>query len=222
MQGLAFFAPTIVRSIYPNKSTIHQQLYTVPPYVVGAFFTVLIPAISYRMDRRQILIVLSAPAMMAGYAMYLASANSQVRYGATFLISSSSFALGPMTNAQVSANVVSDTARTSASGFNGTSTLIIQPITPANERVLVMMGNIGGPIATWSYLEWDGPDYRIGNGLNLATSGSILIIGFLALLWMMRDNRKREGRSFETELGNLSETQVQDLDWRHPGFRWAI
>lgn len=32
-QGLAFFAPTIVRSIYPNKSTITQQLYTV--YVIS-------------------------------------------------------------------------------------------------------------------------------------------------------------------------------------------
>jgi MFS family permease len=35
VQGLAFFAPTIVRTIYPNKSTITQQLFTVPPYVVG-------------------------------------------------------------------------------------------------------------------------------------------------------------------------------------------
>lgn len=42
VQGVAFFTPTIVRTIYPKKSTITQQLFTVPPYIVGAFFTVLV------------------------------------------------------------------------------------------------------------------------------------------------------------------------------------
>ena len=42
VQGVAFFTPTIVRTIYPNKSTVQQQLFTVPPYIVGGFFTVLV------------------------------------------------------------------------------------------------------------------------------------------------------------------------------------
>jgi MFS family permease len=42
VQGLAFFTPTIVRTIFPNKSTVHQQLFTVPPYVVGAVFTLVV------------------------------------------------------------------------------------------------------------------------------------------------------------------------------------
>lgn len=31
VQGLAFFAPTIVKTIYPNASVVSQQLHTVPP-----------------------------------------------------------------------------------------------------------------------------------------------------------------------------------------------
>ncbi|KAJ3520510.1 hypothetical protein NM208_g13679 [Fusarium decemcellulare] len=31
VQGLSFFAPTIIKSIYMDKTTIQQQLYTVPP-----------------------------------------------------------------------------------------------------------------------------------------------------------------------------------------------
>lgn len=150
VQGLAFFAPTIVRTIYPNKSTITQQLFTVPPYVVGfvaflpfplffclqplflqvtisesndctsAFFTVLLPLISWFTDRRQIFMILAAPMVMIGYIMFLASENSTVRYAATFLVATTVFALGPISNAQVSANVVSDTARSSAIGTNGT------------------------------------------------------------------------------------------------------
>jgi sugar phosphate permease len=119
VQGLAFFAPTIVRTIYPTKTTVQQQLYTVPPYVVGAFFTLLFPLIAWRTDRRQIFMILSAPMVMVGYVMFLASTNPQVRYGAAFLVASSAFALGPISNAQVSANVVSDTARSSAIGTNG-------------------------------------------------------------------------------------------------------
>ena len=129
VQGLAFFAPTIVATIYPTKTTIEKQLFTVPPYVVGAFFTLLLPLISWRIDRRQIFITLSAPLVMVGYIMFLASKSPHVRYGATFLIASSAFCLGPMTNAHVSNNVISDTARTSAIGTN------------------VMFGNIGGLIS---------------------------------------------------------------------------
>lgn len=137
VQGLAFFAPTIVKTIYPTASTVTQQLYTVPPYIVGAFFTVLIPLLSWKLDKRQVFMICSGPPVMAGYIMFLASTDNHVRYGATFLITVGAFMLGALTNAQVSANVVSDTARSSAIGTN------------------VMIGNIGGLISTWGFLSWD-------------------------------------------------------------------
>jgi uncharacterized membrane protein YeaQ/YmgE (transglycosylase-associated protein family) len=139
---------------------------------------------------------------MIGYCMFLGSENQHVRYGATFLIASSTFAIGPLSNAQVSANVVSDTARSAAIGMN------------------VMMGNIGGLVAGWTFLPWDAPNYHIGNGLNLATSGTVLIISTLTLLWMVRDNRQKDNRDIDEELSGLSQEQVQDLDWKHPAFRW--
>ncbi|KAJ4287432.1 hypothetical protein N0V88_007705 [Collariella sp. IMI 366227] len=202
VQGLAFFAPTIVRTIYPNKSTITQQLFTVPPYALGAAFTVGLPLISWRFDRRQIILIATTPLVIAGYSMFLGTTNSSVRYAATFLLSSSLFAVGPLANSQVSANVVSDTARSSAIGLN------------------VMMGNIGGLISTWSYLPWDGPNFHIGNGLNLAACCTVLLITTATLFWMKWDNKKREGRSVEEELAGMSQAEIQGLDWKHPGFRW--
>lgn len=83
-----------------------------------------------------------------------------------------------------------------------------------------MFGNIGGLISTWSYLEWDGPNYHIGNGLNLAASSMILIIGLLAWRWMKWDNNKRGKRNAEEELAGMSQKEVSNLDWKHPGFRW--
>lgn len=202
VQGLAFFLPTIVRTIYPKNTVISQQLHTVPPYVVGAFFTILFPFISWKIDRRNILFICSAPLIMCGYIMFLASEVSHVRYGATFLIASGAFSYGALCNAQVSANVVSDTARSSAIGTN------------------VMFGNIGGLIATWSFLPFDAPNYHIGNGLNLGTSSGILLISTLLLLWMKRDNTKRTQRDPDAELAGTTLLEQQDMDYKHPGFRW--
>lgn len=118
VQGLAFFLPTIVSSIYPEYTVIQKQLHSVPPYVVGAFFAVAFPAVSWWLDRRQFLIAMTAPMVMTGYIMFLASELSEVRYAACFLIASSAMVIGSLSNAHISANVVSDTARSSAIGLN--------------------------------------------------------------------------------------------------------
>ncbi|PTB62354.1 MFS general substrate transporter [Trichoderma citrinoviride] len=202
VQGLAFFAPTIVATLFEGSTPVRQQLLTVPPYVVGAFFTVFIPLLSWRLDRRQIFIVASAPMVMVGYAMFLGSAEPKVRYGATFLVASSAFSFGALTNAHVAANVVGDTARSAAIATN------------------VMAANIGGLISSWAFLPFDAPDYHIGNGLNLATSGTILVLGTVMLLWMKRDNKKRGRRDVDAELTGLTQEQIESLDWKHPAFQW--
>jgi len=204
VQGLAFFAPTIVRTIYPKNSVVSQQLYSVPPFVVGAFFTVLLPYLSWKMDKRMVFFIAGAPLIMMGYIMFLASTNPHVRYGATFVVASGAFFFGALCSAHISNNVVSDTARSSAIGTG------------------VMFGNVGGLIATWSFLPFDGPNYRIGNGLNLATSSLTLVLSVLLLVWMVADNKKREKRNVDEELASLTQKQIQDLDWRHPAFRWRL
>ncbi|KGO74106.1 Major facilitator superfamily domain, general substrate transporter [Penicillium italicum] len=196
VQGLGFFAPTIVKTIYPNASVVSQQLHTVPPYVVGAFFTLLFPYLSWRFDNRLFFFIASPPLMM------IASEDSMVRYGATFIIASGAFVLGPLCNANASANVISDTARSSAIGTT------------------VMFGNIGGLISTWSFLPFDGPNYPIGNGLNLATSSTILLLGAGLWAYIIWDNRRRARVDVHGALAGLSQQQIQDLDWRNPVFRW--
>ncbi|OJJ06611.1 hypothetical protein ASPVEDRAFT_45962 [Aspergillus versicolor CBS 583.65] len=206
VQGLAFFAPTIVRTIYPEKSTIQQQLQTVPPYIVGAFSTILVPYLSGRFNKRIGLFICTPILMMVGYIIFLATDNPRARYGATFLIAFGSFPMGVLTTAHASVNVVSDTSRAAAIG------------------TVVMMGNIGGLVATWSFLPFDGPDYPIGNGLNLATGSASLLIAVGMLIWSKWDNRRREavGERGGRRLDGLSARQIEDLEWRHPAFRWLL
>lgn len=203
VQGLAFFLPTIVGDIYPDATTVKKQLYTVPPYIVGAFFTLLLPALSWKTDRRQIWLILSAPLVMVGYIMFLASENNEVRYAATFLLASSCTAVGPLANAQAAVVVLSDTARAMSLATN------------------MMFGNAGGLVSTWSYIASDAPGYKIGHGLNLAASSSILIFGTGLLFWMKWDNKQREKRDVDQELEGMSPEQIADLEWKHPGWRWS-
>lgn len=83
-----------------------------------------------------------------------------------------------------------------------------------------MFGNIGGLVATWSYIAWDAPDYHIGNGLNLGAASTMFIIATAGWFWMKGDNKKRDQRDVAGELSGMSPQEIADLDWRHPGFRW--
>lgn len=202
--SLAFFLPTIVRTIYPKSSVVSQQLHTVPPYVVGAFFVLLISFTSWKIDKRNIFLIITAPMMMVGYVMFLATDKATVRYVATFIIASGAFPYGSLCNAHVSANVVSDTARASGISTN------------------VMFGNVGGLISSWAFLPFDAPNYHIGNGLNLATSTTIFISAILLGLYMTADNKRRNQADMDAKLAGRTQAEIEDLDWKHPGFRWKL
>ncbi|KAJ9118392.1 hypothetical protein QFC24_006221 [Naganishia onofrii] len=176
VQGVAFFTPTIVATIYPKKDTIHKQLYTVPPYIVGAVFTVLFPYVSMKIRRRGIIMMCSAPLMMIGYVIFLATNNPHARYGAIFLIMMGAFSFGALCNAWAAMNVASDTARAAALGF------------------VVMMGNCGGLISTWSFLPKDGPNYP--------------------------NNKKRDAGAYDHYLEGVQPEESYKLGNNHPGFRY--
>jgi len=89
--------------------------------------------------------------------------------------------------------------------------------------LIVLCGYLGGLVATWTYLPWDGPKYPIGNGLNLAVSGAIGVASIGGLIWMKADNRKRDlmtPAEKEEMLAGLTREQISELDWKHPDFRW--
>lgn len=83
-----------------------------------------------------------------------------------------------------------------------------------------MFSNLGGLVSTWSFLPHDGPHFKIGNGLNLATSTGMLVVGVALLAFMKWDNKRRDRRSAEEELAGMSQVEIGDLDWKNPLFRW--
>jgi hypothetical protein len=174
--GISFFLLTIVRTIYPSRTTIQQHLLTALPYIVGAFFILVIPTLSWWYNHQQTFIAITGPTIIIGYSIFLATLNANIRYAAVFLCASTAFTLGAMCNAQFSANVISNSSRTVAIGTNA------------------MFGYIGALIATWTFLPSDAPRYPIGNSINLACAIAWTSISVLKLLWMKYDNKKRNER----------------------------
>jgi hypothetical protein len=202
--GTSFFLPTIVKAIYPEETRVQLQLRTVPPYILGAGTLLFASYLASRYNTRQIFLFLTGPIVMAGYAMLLSLKNPEARYGAIFLTVSTVFFPGAMCNAQVSANSVSDTARSIAIATN------------------TVAGYFGGLIATWTYFGED-PMFPVGNGLNLSVSVVISMTAAATHWWMKKDNKKRELRPAaerEAMLAGLSRRDISDLEYKHPDFRW--
>lgn len=206
VQGIAVFLPTIVTTIYPDSSVVQRQLHTVPPYIVGAATVLFLPWVSTRIRQRQIFLILASPICVVGYAMFVGTPLSQTstRYAATFLVAGAVMPLGIFCNAQAAANSLSDSSRNAA-------------IAATN-----FGGNIGGLIAMWTYLPADAPAYKIGAGINLCTSACIFLLALAGLVFMKRDNARREGLDVDAELAGLSPAEIENLDWKHPAFRWSV
>ncbi len=200
--AVAIFTPTIVKTIYPHKTTIQLQLQTVPPYIVGALFVLLFPYLAWKTKRRGLYMLISAPLMVIGYIVFVATENPHARYAATFIIMSGAFSFGALCNGWAAINVASDSSRASAIGM------------------VTMCGNIGALISTWTFLPGDAPNYIKANSINIGTGSGIIVIAALLLVWMMRENKKRNSGRYDYILDGLSTDEIATLGNDHPGFRY--
>ncbi len=146
--------------------------------------------------------LISAPLMVIGYVIFVATENPHARYAATFIIMSGAFSFGALCNGWAAINVASDSSRASAIGM------------------VAMCGNIGGLISTWTFLPHDAPNYITGNAINIGTSSAIFIVAALLLVWMRRDNKKRDAGQYDFRLDSLDQQAASKLGNDHPGFRY--
>lgn len=61
---------------------------------------------------------------------------------------------------------------------------------------------------------------RKGNSANLACAIILMMIGICLAIWELRDNKKRSKIDIDVQFESLTRKEIEDLDWKHPGFRW--
>ncbi|CAG9989662.1 unnamed protein product [Clonostachys byssicola] len=202
VQGLSIFTPTILRLNYPGRSTVEIQLLSVPPPIVGMVFGLGVAYVTMKTRMHGVAIALCASLCVIGYSIWLASTNVQARYAAIFLNTAGGYSFGTLILSWTLANAAPDTVRNVANG------------------AVSGLANIGSITATWSYISTDASSgYRIGNSLNTATAGSVIVASIGLLLYQSWENRKRDNGGRDYRLQAPPE-QVATLGDRHPQFRY--
>ncbi|GAA5894425.1 hypothetical protein JCM6882_004816 [Rhodosporidiobolus microsporus] len=209
VQGLGFFLPSILRSIYPSLSTVDLQLRTVPPYVVGVASLLITSYCGYKTNRRGIYMLIVLPFLALGYALFLGVNAGEARYAATFFIAIGSFSCGPLSTSWATINTTSDTARA------------------ATLSMVIFCGNIGGLIATWTYIpKLSDPVPRLsqvpGNSLNLAGAIVQWLLAAGLLVYMTRENRAKERGRDDWRLEEAGSAGEELLGQKHPAFRFLL
>nr|CRX79029.1 hypothetical protein [Leucosporidium scottii] len=203
VQGVSVFMPTIVKALYPNNSVIANQLKTVPPYVVGAAVNLALPYMAFKTKRRCYAMFAAAPLAIIGFALFLGSNSNNVKYAATFLVTSGAFPFGALCTGAASANASPDGARAAAIG------------------TVVMIGNIGGLISTWTFTPNYAPRYVPGNAINLTGAILIFLLTGVMLGYQTWENKQRDKGRRDHRLEGLTHEQQALLGHKHPAFRYS-
>ncbi|KAL2865675.1 putative MFS transporter [Aspergillus lucknowensis] len=174
--GYAYFAPSIIQSY--GYGPIQTQLYSIPPWAAAFGFSMVIAYSSDKLRHRLAFTIGPMLIAMAGLGILLnvhGIENRDVQYGALFLVTSGCYSAMPVVVCWYAMNLGGHRRRSVGTAWQ------------------VGFGNIGGIVATYSFLEKDRanfykPGFSIGISF-LAFSCACCIVYFLAV-W--HQNRQRE------------------------------
>jgi MFS family permease len=199
--GYAYFAPGIINGY--GYSSIMTQLYSVPPWAAAFVFSMIVAWASDKMRHRAIFVLFSICVGIIGFAILISVHDkTHVQYGALFLVTMGTYTAMPLIVCWFNMNLGGHHRRAIGSAWQ------------------VGFGNIGGIIATFSFLKKDAPKYTAGYSICMAFT----ILSFLASVtyaiscWV--DNKKRD-----KEVGNeqgLSEDEKTILGDHNPEYRYLL
>lgn len=164
----------------------------------------MISFFSQRLDRQNLFLIGIVPLSILGSLLLATSKNPKVQYSAMFLVTIGVYCSWPLCLAQVSANLVSDTAKAAAIGLAAT------------------FSNAGGLISTWTLRTEGISGLQLTRWLPFAACSTNLVTVIALHAWLNFCNQGRRRISVEQKLLALSHEEVQDLDWKHPGFHWKL
>lgn len=158
--GYAYFAAAIIRtlvhSLKPGQHTsqylaIQTQFYSVPSWVAAAGFFMILAVISDRIRHRVTFAIFSCLTAVAGFIMLLSNhTNVHVRYGDLFLVVSGLYTAMPLFVCWTNMNFAGHHRKAVGTAWQ------------------IGFGNIGGIIATFTFLAKDAPFYTKGLAIGIA------------------------------------------------------
>lgn len=185
------------------------QLMTVPPYIAGAVCAIVFSKIADRYYWRMPFVALPLLLIIIGYAIIIGlKGDLETNIGPGF------FAI------VVTCMGIYPT-------YPATTSWAINNLAPSKRRaigsaLIICIGNTGGIIGSYMYLDRESPTYPTGFGLSLAFGLSGLLVAIILELSFMFAN-KRRSRMSETEIRDTyADEQLLKMGDRSPLFQYTL
>ncbi|KAL4897490.1 major facilitator superfamily domain-containing protein [Aspergillus ambiguus] len=205
--GNKFTLPSITKAMgYTNTNA---QLMTVPPYIAGAISAVTFSRLSDKFYWRMPFIAIPLAIATVAYSIIISLHGKLEQHVgvALFAVILACIGFYPIHPATV--------------------TWISNNLTPSNRRAIgsafcICIGNIGGIIGSYMYIEEESPKYYTGFGLSLALAGTGLILVLLLELSFFLGNKKKGRFSEEEVREKYTDQQLLDMGDKSPLFKYTL
>jgi len=203
--GYAYFSPQIVKNL--GYTTIETQLRSVPPWACAFALAMLTATFSDLVRHRFLFVMIPISISMAGFITLFkiyGLKHIHTQYAALFLCAAGTYSAMPIIICWFACNLGSHARRAVGTGFQ------------------VGFGNIGGIIATFSFLSAQAPAYPTGYKICISFICLSAVSCILYLIGIMYENRQREQGNHKWSNLSKEELVAMQLGDDHPDFRYML
>ncbi|KAJ4305553.1 hypothetical protein N0V90_001084 [Kalmusia sp. IMI 367209] len=205
--GTKFTLPTITKSMGFNNT--NAQLMSVPPYVAGALSSIFFARLSDRFYWRLPFVAIPLSFIFIGYSIIISfhgnlAANIGPAFFGIILTCMGIYPIQPAGSSWAANNLAPSSRRAIGVAFS------------------IGMGNIGGVVGSYMYLESEKPKYYTGFGLSLAFGATGFIIAFLLELSYSWGNRRKARMSEDEIRTKFTDEQLMDMGDKSPLFKYVL
>ncbi|OCH89648.1 MFS general substrate transporter [Obba rivulosa] len=197
--GYAYFTPTIIQSL--GHGSIQSQLLSVPQWAVAFVVAMASAAASDKLQHRFLFAVMLSVISLVGFIILrIVHDNAHLQYGALFLASMGMYSAMPIVICWFSANLGGHHRRAVGTAWQ------------------IGFGNIGGIIATFSFLAKDAPKYIPGYSICIAFL-CVSIVADIAYFFGINIENKKRAAHVDNTLALEDKKRMGDLN---PDYRYLL
>ncbi|KAG5654892.1 hypothetical protein KAF25_005849 [Fusarium avenaceum] len=206
--GTKFTLPSIVKAMgYTNT---HAQLMTVPVYIAGGISSICFAKLSDHFHWRMPFVAIPLTLIAIGYSIIMSfhgdmtGSHTGPGYFALILTCIGIYPVQPAGSSWAANNLAPSSRRAIGVAFN------------------ICVGNIGGIIGSYMYLDKEAPRYETGFGLSLAFGASGMLVSLLLELSYKWGNQKKAQYTEEDIRGHYTEQELLKLGDKSPLFKYTL
>ncbi|KAH6887432.1 major facilitator superfamily domain-containing protein [Thelonectria olida] len=206
--GTKFTLPSIVKAM--GFTNTNAQLMTVPAYVAGGISTIFFAKLSDHFHWRMPFVAIPLGLIAIGYSIVmglggnLSGSHIGPGYFGIVLTTMGIYPVQPAGSSWAANNLAPSSRRAIGVAFN------------------ICVGNIGGIIGSYMYLDKEAPQYHTGFGLSLAFGGSGLLVALLLELSYKWGNAKKAKLTEEEIQEQYTEAELLRMGDKSPLFKYIL